>query len=153
MKTVLTASLILLAGCSAMTLTPSDFSWPVESELTAGRDGMVNEERYHLRFNVKPLLYAEFQDSTRVSGKTFRIIRDREGFYYVTGPGFRNVYVFEHRPAGLAQTNMIRVHEQGLGRPAFNNRPPYIQLINGRDTPVFLNKYGVQRVDAGKGGS
>lgn len=149
MKSMYAAALLLLVGCSALTLTPSDFSWPVESELSADRNGMVQEDRYHLRFSVKPLLFAEFQDSAKVSGKTFRIIRDREGYYYVTGPQFKHVYVFEHRPAGLSQSAKILVNESGLRSPAFNNRPPHVQLLNGRDKPILLTKSGVVEQEKG----
>ncbi len=152
MKILYASALLLFAGCSGLTLAPSDFSWPVESELTADKNGMVQEDRYHLKFSVNPLLFAEFQDSSKVNGKTFRIIRDREGYYYVTGPGFKNVYVFEHKAKGLTQSAKIMVNETGLKSPAFNNRPPYIQLLNGRDKPVLLTKDGVQAPDE-KGGS
>ena len=153
MKQFLAAALLLLTGCSALTLAPSDFSWPVESELTADRNGMVQEDRYHLEFSVKPLLYAEFQDSMKVNGKTFRIIRDREGFYYITGPQFKNVYVFEQRPGGLTQLTKIMVNEKGLRSPAFNSRPPYVQLLNGRDKPVLLDRYGIRADADQKGGT
>ena len=147
MKILYASALLLFAGCSALTLAPSDFSWPVESELTADKSGIVQEDRYHLQFGVKPLLFAEFQDSSKVSGKTFRIIRDREGYYYITGPGFKNVYVFEHKAKGLTQSAKILVHDTGLKNPAFNSRPPYIQLLNGKDKPVMLTKDGVKAAD------
>jgi len=151
MNRLVTIAFLLLAGCSALTLSPSDFSWPVESELTADKNGMVQEDRYHLEFSVKPLLFAEFQDSMKVSGKTFRIIRDREGYYYITGPQFKNVYVFEHTSKGLSQAAKFLVNEGGLKSPAFNNRPPYVQLLNGRDKPVSLNRYGIQADSDQKG--
>jgi hypothetical protein len=153
MKAFVSAALLLLAGCSALTLAPSDYSWPIESELTADKNGMVTEDRYHMTFSVKPLLFAEFQDSMKVSGKTFRIIRDQEGYFFITGPQFKNVYVFEHKPAGLAQSAKIPVSEKGLGSPAFNRRPPYIQLLNGRDKPLLLTRSGIQTPDDQKGGS
>lgn len=145
MKPVIILSfLILVAGCTSLTLAPSDFSWPIESELTADRGGMVKEDRYYLSFNIKPLLFAEFQDSLKVDGRTIRIIRDRQGYYFVTGPRFKNVYVFEHAEAGLSQVNKILVKEAGLSNPAFNKRPPHIQLLNGNDKPILLTRKGVE---------
>jgi len=152
MKTIASAALLMYAGCVALTLSPSDFSWPIESELTADKNGMVNEDRYHLRFNVKPLLFEELQDSLKVSGKTFRVIRDQEGYYFISGPQFKNVYVFEHSAAGLSQVAKIKVSQQGLVNPAFNKRPPHIQLLSGREKPLYLNRYGIQ-TPAEQGGS
>lgn len=149
MKPVVFLTLIAMAGCTSLTLAPSDFAWPVESELTADRNGMVREDRYHLAFGLKPLLFSEFQDSLKVEGKTIRIIRDRQGYYFVTGPKFKNVYVFEHAEAGLVQVNKILVNEAGLGNPALNQRPPHIQLLNGREKPILLTRKGVQVQEQG----
>ena len=40
--------LLLTAGCSTLTLKPTDFGWPLESVLKLNDDGKVNEERYAL---------------------------------------------------------------------------------------------------------
>ena len=144
MKQLAAIVLLTAVGCSTLTLVPADFSWPVESELTADNAGMVKEDRYHMAFNVKPLMFDELQDSVNISGKTFRVIRDRSGNYFVTGPKFKHVYVFVHGNAGLEQTNKIMINEAGMANPAFNQRIPYIQLINGREKPVLLTRDGIQ---------
>lgn len=144
MKAILFATVLIGAvGCATMTLTPSDFAWPIESEVTADKAGMVQEERSHMEFNVKPLLAAEQQDTTAVAGKSFRMIRDRKGYYFITAPKFKNVYVFRHADDGLALVNTIMVNEKGLTSPAFNLRTPNIQLLNGREKAILLTKDGV----------
>jgi hypothetical protein len=35
------------------------------------------------------------------------------------------------------------VSQDGLGSPGFNQRPPHIQLINGREKPVLLTRSGI----------
>lgn len=140
---IVAAALMVLAGCSTLTLAPSDFAWPVMSELTADRSGTVREDRYHLSFNIKPLMYEELQDSVNVSGKTVSIIRDRQGFYFVTGPKFKNVYVFQHTAEGLGLSGSFKVSETGLTSPEFNQRPPHIQLLSGKDKPLLLTRGGV----------
>jgi len=136
--------MIFTNGCSSLMLKPADFAWPIEDEPTIDSNGMVQEARYSLSFSVKPLFYAEMKDSTNVSGKTIRIIRDGRGFYFITAPKFKNVYVFSHADGGLVVEKTIEVSKDGLSSPAFNQRTPYVQLINGKDKPILLTRDGIK---------
>lgn len=136
--------LFLLAGCSSLTLKPADFGWPVESVLKVDGKGMVQENRYQLSFNVKPMLFEETGDSVNVSNVTIRVIRDPLGYYYITAPKFKNVYVFADAEGSLKLETKIMISEKGMGDPAFNARPPHVQLLNGNEKPVLLSKSGVQ---------
>ncbi len=141
------ASLLLLwvlAGCSGLTLRPVDYAWPVETVLKVDGRGMIEESRYLLTFNAKPLLFAETGDSVNVAGATLRMIRDRDGFYYVTGPKFRHVYVFVSSQGSLKLENKIMISEKGMEAPALNQRAPYIQLLNRADKPRMLSKSGIE---------
>ncbi len=133
----------LAAGCSPLMLKPADFSWPIEDELKSDSRGMVQEDRYSLSFSIKPLMYTEFKDSVNVSNRTIRLIRDIEGYYYITGPKFKNVYVFSQGDGGLVLEKAVPVSKEGLTSPAFNQRTPYIELINGNDKPIMLTKDGI----------
>lgn len=133
-----------LVGCSSLMLRPADFSWPVESVLKADGRGMVQENRYQLSFSIKPLLFEETGDSSNVLGVTVRIIRDKLGYYYIAAPHFKNVYVFADAEGGLKLEKKIMISESGMGSPAFNARPPYVQLLNGNDKPRMLSKSGIQ---------
>lgn len=133
-----------LVGCSSLMLKPADFGWPVESVLKADNKGMVQENRYQLTFSVKPLLFEETGDSSNVAGTTVRMIRDQAGYYYLVAPKFKNVYVFAAAEGGLKLEKKILISEAGLGSPAFNARPPHVQLLNGNDKPRLLSKSGIQ---------
>jgi len=134
----------LFIGCSSMMLQPADFSWPVESVLKSDNKGMVQENRYQLSFSIKPMLFAETADSTNVAGITVRMIRDQMGYYYLVAPKFKNVYVFMAAEGGLKLENKIMISEGGMSSPAFNARPPHVQLLNGNDKPQLLSKSGIQ---------
>ena len=141
---------VLLASCSSLTLKPVDFSWPIEAELKPDGKGNIQEERYTMSVNVKELIIAELQDST-ASRHTVHMIRDAKGFYYITAAKFKNVYVFKHGDGELVQTNKIQVSETGLSSPAFNQRAPFVQLINGKEKPILLSSSGVeQQMQGGK---
>jgi hypothetical protein len=136
-------SFFILAGCSSLTLKPGDFAWPVESPLNVDSQGNVQSERYSFSLNVKELLFAETKDSVNVSKMTLRMIRNVKGFYFITAAQFKNVYVFEQAEGGLKLKNKIFVAQNGLSEPAFNQRMPYIQLVNGQNPAILLTEDGV----------
>ena len=137
----------ILAGCSSLTLKPGDFAWPIESSLNVDTQGFVQSERYSFSVNVKELLFAETQDSVNVSKVTLRMIRDMNGYYFVTAAQFKNVYVFEQIEGALKLKNTILVAQDGLREPALNQRVPYIQIVNGQNPAILLTKDGVYEGD------
>lgn len=134
---------LLLPGCSPLALKPADFGWPVESVLKSDASGMVQENRYQVSFSIKPMVFEEKEDSTDVGGLSVRVIRDQAGYYYITSPGFKHVYVFGTGEGALLLEKKILVSEKGLQSPAFNARPPYIQLLSTGEKPRLLSKSGI----------
>lgn len=120
-----------IAGCASLRLEPADFAWPLESVLEADAHGIVVENRYSISLNIKPLFFAEFQDSSNVAGKSVRIIRSDKGYYFVTAEKFKNVYVFGTDEGALVEKNTILISESGITAPAFNQRTPDIEFLNG----------------------
>jgi len=137
--------MMLVAGCSSLLLKPADFAWPIEDELKVDSHGMVHEERYTFSFNVKPLFYEELKDSVNISNHTIRIIRNVDGYYFITAPKFKNVYVFGQAEGGLSLEKAIPVSTTGLTSPAFNQRSPYVELLNGNEKPMMLTKDGIKQ--------
>lgn len=134
MKQLLIVSLILsaiLASCSVLTLQPANFSWPLESVLPVDDNGKIAEDRYSIEVNTIGMFFEEFQDSLSYKGKEIRMIRDSQGFYFMTSSNFKNVYVFKADEGKLVQENKIFISEFGLQTPAFNQRDPYIELVDG----------------------
>ena len=136
---------VIAYGCSSLALAPVQYQWPIESVLTVDGKGMVEETRYNMTFNVKPLLFAETADSVHVNGIELRVIRDMSGYYFMTAPKFKNVYVFASDEGKLKLAAKIMVSEKGLTSPALNQRAPHIQLLNGKDKPILLSKDGIQQ--------
>jgi hypothetical protein len=130
-------------GCSSLILKPGDFAWPVESVLEVDTQGVVQSERYNFSLNVKALLFEETQDSVTFPKVQIRVIRDSKGFYYITSSQFKNVYVFEQSEGGLKLKKKIVVAQNGLSEPAFNQRVPYIQLVNGKNPAILLTEEGI----------
>jgi hypothetical protein len=68
------------------------------------------------------------------------MIRDNQGFYFLTASNFKNVYVFKADEGKLVQENKIFISEFGLLAPAFNQRDPYIELVDGTNKMNLTHK-------------
>jgi len=131
------------AACSVLTLTPAYFAWPIESVLNLNDEGEVSDERYSFSFDAKGIYYEEFQDSLAYLDRKLRIIRDVQGYYFITGAKFKNVYVFRAYDGAMVLNNKILISESGVQNPAFNQRSPHIELIDG-DKKVKLTHEGIE---------
>jgi len=144
MTRVLLLSVLVLGAvsCSVLKLAPADFSWPVETVLKPDAAGNIEIQRYSSSFNVIGLFVEEKQDSTSFKDSELRIIKNHEGYYFVTASGFKNVYVFEECESALCLYSKIAVSETPFSSVAFNQRKPVIELITG-EVKYNLQKDGV----------
>lgn len=132
------SAVILLPACSSFSLQQVDYGWPVESVLTVKDDNTVSEGRYAIAFNVAPLAEQEFLNPNALKGKEIRLIRGTEGMYYVTGAGFKFVYVMMPRERELSLHTKYEVSETGLKKPALNLREPYVELLDGTELRLLM---------------
>ena len=149
MKSVIILVLFLVGtftACSVLTLTPANFAWPIESVLKVNDEGEVSEERYSFSFDAKGIYYEEFQDSLAYLDRELRIIRDVQGYYFITGNKFKNVYVFRAEDGAMVLNNKIIISEIGVQNPAFNQRSPHVELIDG-DKKLKLTHQGIEGSD------
>jgi hypothetical protein len=140
--------MVLLISCSSLTLENVDYGWPVESVTTVSPTNMVSEGRYALNFSVAPIAQEEFQDTTALRGSQIRILRDQEGYYFITGPKFKHVYVFQPGRHELKEQSIIEISQTGLQNPALNLRPPYVELVDGQGFRKIMDRGGI--IEEGK---
>jgi hypothetical protein len=151
MKTLVYLSsllLIFLTACSSLVLTPADFSWPVESVLNIDNDGNVAIERYSESFNTKNLFYKETGDSLAYQNQQLRVIRSKDGYYFMVANNFKNVYMFNEKDGAFRLEKKISVSESaGLQNPAFNQRSPFIELVYGENSAkkIDLTQKGINK--------
>jgi hypothetical protein len=136
--------LVIAAGCSSLKLTQADFAWPVESVLKIDSNGNVSDNRFSFSVNVKPLFLAETGDSLSYASKELRIIRDTKGYYFTTVVGFKNVYVFGISDGTFKLSEKILIDENGIKAPVMNQRPPYVELIDGAKK-YLMNNEGLKK--------
>jgi hypothetical protein len=125
--------LVFTVACGpTLTLTDVDYSQPIESVVSPDQNGNVEDLRMGVAFNVTPLNVQERGEGASLP-ENVRFIRSRDGYYFITAAGYRNVYVFQSGERSLELVETIRVSETGLANPAFNQRSPHIQLIDGNN--------------------
>jgi hypothetical protein len=129
---------IMLSACASLTLEQVDFGWPVESVLTVSENNIVTDGRHAISFNVAPLAEREFKQPNALKGKEIRLLRNNEGYYFVTGQHFKHVYVLVPRAGELSLYSELEVSKQGLNRPALNQRSPYVEVLDGSNVRLLL---------------
>lgn len=146
------ASLLLIVavaftGCKqSMVISKVDYSQSIESVLTPNEQGIVKDEQHGLSFSIMPLQYAETQDTSSVTTNEVRYIRGKEGFYYITAPDYKNVYVMAPEEGTLKLKKKLLISENGLKEPAFNQRTSHIQLLNRASGDTWkLNPENVEK--------
>lgn len=154
-KYLMLLSLIFLSACSTFMLKPANFSWPVEAVENVDNNGNVDVQRYSFSFNAKELFFKETGDSLGYENKQLRIIRNDNGFYFMTAKNFRNVYVFKDDKGALKLEKKIEIFSsngenmknEGMINPAFNQRSPFIELVygNGDSVKVNLTENGIAK--------
>jgi hypothetical protein len=129
----------VFSSCASLSLQWVDYSWPVESVLKVSKDNTVEERRYAVEMRVTNLAVEEFQDSSALIGTNLRLIRDEQGYYFITGAKFKNVYVFTPGASELTLKSKIRVSETGMKSPALNQRSPFIEVVDGKGWKRLLS--------------
>lgn len=140
-------TIVFMTGCKqSMVISKVDYSQSIESVLTPNEEGIVEDVQHGLQFSIMPLQYAESQDTSSVMTKEVRYIRGKAGFYYITAPNYRNVYVMTPEKSSLKLVKKLKVAENGISQPAFNQRTSYIQLLNLSSGESWkLNPEGIEK--------
>jgi len=136
--------LVFATACSTLKLQQADFAWPVESVISVDENGKASDDRYSISFDTKSLFFEETKDSLAYEGIKIRMLRDINGYYFITAENFKNVYVFQMDNGSMVLRNKIFVSEIGIVDPALNQRAPYIELIDGGKS-LYLTNNGIDR--------
>lgn len=137
-------AIVSFAACGpSVELTDVQYAEPIESVLEPDANGDVEDPRTGLSFNMLAIQEEETGDGSAVNTSEIRVIRNTEGYYFITAPGYRNVYVFESIESGMDLYEVIEVDTNGIANPAFNQAAPDIELLDGTDASYRLSKDGI----------
>ncbi len=143
-KIAAVALIFVVTACgSSVKVTNVNFAQPVETVMTANSNGDVSDARSGLSFNIREVLDNEGISRSDFGGTSVRVIKNHNGYYFVTARGFRNVYVMEVRENELRAKEVIRISSERLTNPVLNQRDPNIQLVDG-DRSWNLRKDGIR---------
>lgn len=142
---LLMAAVISTTACNKFTVENVDYSQHIESVLVPDEDGNVTDKRYAISFNIQPFQEQEFGSSDSAKVDEVHLIRNAEGYYFITSSGFKNIYVMEPEKSSLKLQRKIEISEERLTSPAFNLREAGVYLVN-RDTgeTYILNQNGIK---------
>lgn len=128
---ILCIAVVSVIGCKqSLVISKVDYSQPIESVLTPDEDGMVEDVKQGLKFNILPIQFKETQDTSSVTTSEIRYIRGSKGYYYLTAPTYKNVYMMSSEEGELKVQEIFPLKEPGIDKPAFNQREGYVQLVN-----------------------
>lgn len=135
---VILVAAVFFTGCKqSMVISQVDYSQSIESVLEPDEDGVVEDQKHGLKFNIKPIQFAETQDTSSVTTEEVRYIRGQEGYYYLTAPDYKHVYVMAPEKGKLKLQKKMKVTDEGIGKPALNQRMTHIQLVNRATEEVW----------------
>lgn len=146
---ILLASIVMLGtACKTFVVKNVNYSHQIESVLTPDENGTVHDVRHGISFNVMPFQQQEFGENDSTVIEEVRLIRNQQGYYFITANQFKNVYVMEPGSGELKLKKKIKVSEERLAAPAFNLRNSTVQLVKTDTNEVLtLNHEGIQEND------
>lgn len=143
LKTSFLLFALILSSCSKVYITPVNYAWASESELPVSQERVIDKKN-GLSFDLDQIL----KDEKIGTVSKVNLIRDRFGYYYLTAEGFKNVYILVSGANSFSLKNVIRISEESLVKPAFNQRNKYIQFVYGTDDKILnLNADGIVKED------
>ncbi len=140
-------SVLFLQACNkSLVVKNVNYAQQIESVLVPDSDGIVTDVRFGLSYSIMPFQYEEFEDTTSVQVSEVRMIRNNQGYYFITADKFKHVYVMAPKRGEFKLEKKILVDEEGLNAPAFNWRNPVVQLIYGsRNVVILINENGIYK--------
>ena len=137
--------LFSITACNkAFIIEDVNYAQYVESVLIPDENGIISDYRNSLSFSVASISDLEFGEDHNETISEIRLIRNRNGYYFLTADQFKNVYVFEPKKGELKLKETIEISELGLQSPVFNWRDPYVEIIaNNREETHYLNEKGI----------
>tara|TARA_R110000868_G_scaffold304437_28_gene565516 strand:- start:12172 stop:12651 length:480 start_codon:yes stop_codon:yes gene_type:complete len=142
---VIMLGILFFQACNkSLVVKNVNYAQQIESVLIPDEDGTVTDIRYGISYSILPFQFEEFEDSSSVQVTEVRMIRNNQGYYFITADRFKHVYVMAPKRGELKLEKKILVDEEGLLNPAFNWREPVVQLINDSNKVVILlNEKGI----------
>ena len=148
----LSIGLIFFTGCNkALVIENVNYTQYVESVLIPDDQHVVTDVRNNISFSIQSLIELEGSKDVVPKVTKVRLIRNADGFYFLTADQFKKVYVLEPKKGELKLVQKIPVSEIGIHSPVFNWRAPYVELLSSNEKEQFLlTEKGIVTEEEGK---
>jgi len=141
---------ILLNSCSSFKLEGVKYGWGGEVFINPDENGNIAMPKNSMNFNILPVLKEENLDQKPKDIK-IRIIRDDDGYFYLTAHKFKYVWVFVGDESSLVLENKIEIYEdKPLDDPKFNEQKPHVKLFLKDGKEFILDKKGIVKAEENK---
>ena len=129
-------------SCSSLKIENVKYGWGGEYFTNPDENGSINIPKSSMQFNILSILKEE-KLTDKAKDFKFRIIRDDEGYFYITANNFKFVWVFATDEASLVLEKKIDILDgKPLEDPKFNEQKPNIKLFIKDGREFLLNKDG-----------
>lgn len=146
-KTILLGVLVLLitpACHKTLVIDEVNYAQYVESVLRPDSEGIVTDYRNSISFSITSISEEEFGGEITNEVSEIRLIRNQDGYYFITADQFKHVYVFEPKKGGLKLIQSIEISELGIDKPVLNWREPFVEIRTGnKEESHYLTEKGI----------
>jgi hypothetical protein len=133
----------IFSSCSSFLLENVTYGWSSEIFINPDNSGNITIPKNSMTFNVSKL-FTEEKITENPSGFKIRIIRDDEGYFFITADKFKFVWVFESAEKSLKLKNKLElVKDTPQSDPKFNEHKPNIEIFTKDGKKFILNKDGI----------
>ena len=141
---------ILFYSCSSFKIEAVKYGWGGEVFINPDENGNIIMSKNSMSFNILPVLKEENLDQKPKDIK-IRIIRDENGYFYLTANKFKYVWVFISGESLLVLENKIEIYEEKtLDDPKFNEQKPHVKLFLKDGKEFLLDKKGIVKPEEEK---
>jgi len=144
-KNIITILILIFIfySCSTFKIENVKYGWNGEYFASPDENGDFTIPKNSMKFNVLKLLEEEGL-LNKITDIKLRIIRDEEGYFYITADKFKYIWVFMPDESSLKLKNKIELLKgKSLEEPKFNEQKPNIKVFLKDKSEFIINKDGI----------
>lgn len=135
--------IFIFSSCSTFKIENVKYGWNGEYFAEPDENGDFTIPKNSMKFNILKLLEEE-GIKNKITDIKLRIIRDDEGYFYITGDKFKYIWVFKTDESSLKLKNKIELLKgRTLEDPKFNEKKPNIKVFLKDKSEFIINKDGI----------
>jgi hypothetical protein len=134
---------ITIFSCSSLKIEDVSYGWSSEFFVNPDDSGNITIPKSSMSFNVTKL-FTEEKITEKPSSYKIRIIRDNDGYFFITADKFKFIWIFETSEKSLKLKNKIELEKDAaLSDPKFNEHKPNIEIFTKDGKKFILDKDGI----------